>query len=244
VVVKPILSKEINSRGQVDLMDFQSNSDGNYKFLMVYQDHLTKFCNIRALTSKHASEVAFNLIEVFTLFGAPHILQSDNGSEFTALVISELKLMWPELVIVHGKPRHPQSQGSVERSNGDIHDMLTAWMRDNESKKWSIGIKFVQLQKNSALNKGIGRSPYEALFGKCATVGLTSETKIPKEILATLEKEEDLLKLQNDSIHTQPVAETNSDTIADVQEIVYSSTEPSAEPSTSVTIEMPKVCSY
>jgi hypothetical protein len=47
------------------------------------------------------------------------------------------------------------------------------------------------LQNNSALNKGIGRSPYEALFGKYATVGLTSETKIPKEILATLEKEED-----------------------------------------------------
>ena len=83
-------------------------------------------------------------------------------------------------------------------------------------------------EKNSALNKGIGRSPYDALFGKCATV----------------EKEEDLLKLQNDSIHTQPVAETHSETIADIQEIVYSSTESSAEPSTSVTIEMPKVFSY
>ena len=100
-------------------------------FLMVYQDHLPKFCTIRALTSKHASEIAFNLIEVSTLFGAPHILQSDNGREFRALVISELKLMWSELVIVHGKPRHPQSQGNVERSNGDIHDMFTAWMRDN-----------------------------------------------------------------------------------------------------------------
>ena len=120
-------------------------------------------------TWKHASEVAFNLIEVFTHFGAPHILQSDNGREFTALVISELKLMWPELVIVHGKPIHPQYQGSVERSNGDIHDMLTAWMRDNESKKWSIGIKFVQLQKKSALNKGIGRSPYETLFSPLST---------------------------------------------------------------------------
>ena len=54
-------------------------------------------------------------------------------------------------------------------------------------------------------------------------------------------KVEDLLKLQNNSIHTQPVAETNSETIPDVQEIVYSSTEPSAEPST---IEMPKICSY
>jgi hypothetical protein len=45
-------------------------------------------------------------------------------------------------------------------------------------------------------------------------------------------------------MHTQPVAETNSETIADVQEIPYSSTEPSTEPSTSVTIEIPKVCSY
>ena len=44
--------------------------------------------------------------------------------------------------------------------------------------------------------------PYEALFGKCATVGLTSETKIPKEILSTLEKEEDLLRLQDDSLHS------------------------------------------
>ena len=74
---------------------------------MVYHDHLTKFCNIKPLASKKATEVAFNLIDVFTIFGAPHILQSDNGRAFTASVISELKLMWPELVIVHGKPRHP-----------------------------------------------------------------------------------------------------------------------------------------
>ena len=38
--------------------------------------------------------------------------------------------MWPTLKLVHGKPRHPQSQGSVERANGDIKDMLVAWMSD------------------------------------------------------------------------------------------------------------------
>ena len=43
VVVKPILSKEINSRGQVDLMDFQSNSDGNYTCLMVYSSGYQNF---------------------------------------------------------------------------------------------------------------------------------------------------------------------------------------------------------
>jgi hypothetical protein len=30
-------------------------------------------------------------------------LPSDNGSEFTAQIISDLKELWPELVIVHGK---------------------------------------------------------------------------------------------------------------------------------------------
>ena len=51
-------------------------------------------------------------------------------------------------------------------------------------------------EKNSALNKGIGRSPYEALFGKCATVGLTSGTKILKEILVTLEKRKTYLSFK------------------------------------------------
>ena len=32
-------------------------------------------------------------------------------------------LFWPRLVMVHGKPRHAQSQGFVERANGDIKDM-------------------------------------------------------------------------------------------------------------------------
>ena len=33
--------------------------------------------------------------------------------------ITELSSLWPEqLVLVNGRPRHPQNQGSVERTNG------------------------------------------------------------------------------------------------------------------------------
>ena len=46
------------------------------------QDHLTKFCHLRPLKSKEAKEVARNLFEIFCQFGAPVILQSDNGKEF------------------------------------------------------------------------------------------------------------------------------------------------------------------
>ena len=115
VVVRPILSKDFGSRAQVDLIDMQSMTKAQHKWIMVYQDHLTKYCVLRPLTSKRAAEVAFQLMDIFLLLGAPQILQSDNGSEFTASVITELRVLWPDLLMVHGKPRHPQSQGSVER---------------------------------------------------------------------------------------------------------------------------------
>lgn len=152
VVVRPILSKEFASRGQVDLVDMQSMPSNGHKWIMVYQDHLTKFCVLRPIKSKRAIEVAAQLLDICPMLGAPAILQSDNGSEFTANIISELKDFWPTLVIVHGKPRHPQSQGSVERANCDIKDMLVAWLADNETQDWSTGIKFVQFQKKKPLH--------------------------------------------------------------------------------------------
>ncbi|KAK7096357.1 hypothetical protein V1264_005659 [Littorina saxatilis] len=141
---------------------------------MVYQDHLTKFIVLRPLTSKRAVEVAFQLLDIFLLLGAPQILQSDNGSEFTAQIVKELKSLWPELVMVHGKPRHPQSQDSVERANSDIKDMLTAWLAENDTTcaDWTVGLKFVQFQKNSSYHSGIKRTPFAALLGSDAKFGV------------------------------------------------------------------------
>jgi hypothetical protein len=71
LVVKLLLIKDFNSRGQVDLVDMQSMHDGDFKFILHYQDHLTKFAVLRPLTSKLAAEVGFQLLDIFLLFGAP-----------------------------------------------------------------------------------------------------------------------------------------------------------------------------
>ena len=160
----------------------QSSPQGQFKWIMVYQCHLTKFVILRPLSSKRAAEVAFQLLYIFLIFGAPAILQSDNGSEFTAQVITELKELWPQLIMVHGKSRHPQSQDSVEGANSDIKDILVAWMSDNNSQDWTVGLKFVQQKKNSAHHAGINRTPYKAMFGEDPKVGLTSSS-LPPEIL-------------------------------------------------------------
>lgn len=89
----------------------------------------------------------------------------DNGREFANKIVQEACDMWPELKIVHGKPRHSQSQGSVERANQDIENMLSTWLEDNNTKKWSEGLRLVQLMKNRAHHTGINCTPYEAMFG-------------------------------------------------------------------------------
>lgn len=214
IVVKPILSTEFNSRCQVDLIDYQSHPDRDYKFIMVYQDHLTKFVILRALKTKRAEEVAYNLLDIFTLIGAPAILQSDNGREFANRVVSNLKIYWPNLKIVHGKPRHSQSQGSVERANQDIDNMLTTWMQDNDSERWSDGLRFVQLMKNRAFHSGIKRTPYEALFGSKIKVGIS----LPFEDTHNLESEEDLEKvIKSSSESVIDAAETSETETADTQ---------------------------
>jgi hypothetical protein len=59
----------------------QSNPDRDMKFSLVDQDHLTKFI-LRSLHSKRDDEVAYHLLEIFTIFGAPNNPHSDKGREF------------------------------------------------------------------------------------------------------------------------------------------------------------------
>lgn len=189
--MKPMVFSTMNERCQVDLVDMQSNPDGAFKFIMVYQDHLTKFSILRPLRTKTAVEVAKEVLDIFCIFGAPSIMQSDNGREFVNSVIEELVDMWKGLKIVHGKPRHSQSQGSVEKANQDVQNMLMSWMEQEGSTHWSEGLKFVQFSKNQSLHEGIQRAPYRAMFGNDAKFGLVSTT-IPKAIYGQINTEEDL----------------------------------------------------
>ena len=131
---KPIITAGFGARGQVDLIDLQSCADGQFKYLLNYQDHGIKLYMNAPLQSKRAAAIAFALLEIFTLIGAPAILQTDNGREFCGAagksvelsdeemtdIISELKDVWAECRIVHGRPRHSQSQGGIERLNRSI----------------------------------------------------------------------------------------------------------------------------
>jgi len=104
--------------------------------------------------------------------------------------------MCPGMKLVHGKPRHSQSLGSVERSNQDVRDMLVAWMSDNNKQTWSEGLRFIQSKKNRALHSGIKTGPYEAMFGTAQRIRL-GDSPLTEDIYSSIESEGEMEQLFN-----------------------------------------------
>ena len=77
----------------------QSQPDGDYKWIMVCKDHLTKSTQIRPTKTKRAPEIAYHLLDVFCTFGAPNVIQSDNGRKLVNVVIPDLALIWEGFMI-------------------------------------------------------------------------------------------------------------------------------------------------
>ena len=137
---KTIVSKKFLHRVQIDLVSFEKRPDGDYRHVAHLRDHFTRFSWTCPLRTKEAIEVAAFLFSVFTVFGPPFILQSDNGREFTAQIIYELLSLWKDIHIINGRPRHPQSQGSVENANKTLKNAISAWMEENSRNDWSISL--------------------------------------------------------------------------------------------------------
>ena len=113
--------------------------DGDYKWICHAIDHWSKF-NFAfefPIETKEAESVA-SVFEtyIFPYFGVPKIFQSDNGKEFVNSVIERLLHSWStDIQIIQGRPRHPQSQGVIERAHRTLEQKLATQLES--TRQWS-----------------------------------------------------------------------------------------------------------
>jgi hypothetical protein len=122
-------------------------------------------------------------------------MSTNNSSANNTLFSKERK-------IVHGRPRHPQSQGSVERANADVKEILATWLSENNSTQWSEGLKFIQFQKNRSYHRVIG----------------LSSSSVPRDLLPDIQTEEDLQAI----FEANSVSTDNTDTDTAISETEHS----------------------
>jgi transposase InsO family protein len=78
--------------------------------------------------SRDGQELCAVADRAFDLLGKPRIMQGDNAKEFVHVLDKHLQSKGIETR--HGRPYHPQSQGVVERTNGDFKSKFLAMLYD------------------------------------------------------------------------------------------------------------------
>ncbi len=105
----PVSSPEPMHRIQCDLVNLGTRQSP--RLVLSVLDVFSRFLWMEPIKSKSSQEVASKLEDIFYNFGAPKILQCDNGGEFRGVVEHLCKS--EKVHIIRSRPDHPQSQGKV-----------------------------------------------------------------------------------------------------------------------------------
>jgi len=102
------------------------------------------------------------LLELILTYGPPRVVRSDNGTHFTAKVISQL-LAALGIEKKEGIAYRPTSQGQVERQNQVIIDMIAPYVAEGE--KWTDVLPIVLHAYNTAIHHSTGYTPFYLVHG-------------------------------------------------------------------------------
>lgn len=96
------------------------------------------------------------LFKIFTQFGLPKGIQSDQGSNFTANIFKQV--MSTLGIKQHlSSAYHPESQGALERWHQTLKSMLTKYCLETE-KEWDEGLPLVLYAIRSTQQESLGFS--------------------------------------------------------------------------------------
>ena len=182
-----------------------------YNWVLRALDVNTSFTVSIAQKGKTALTTGSNLASIWAMYGCPAILHSDNGSEFLGET-QKMAKAWTDndMKIIHGRPRHPQSQGMVERSHGPFKAALLAAMDDRGHNNWPALVPMVQGLLNNRVKRNRTRSPYQLVFGCSPRAGYTNNV-LPPDVLKILRNENGV-----DAIHSIGLLATEDEVCAAV----------------------------
>ena len=191
---KPIVSLNVMGRMQYDLIDFTSNPavyrGQEYKYILTAIDVFSRYTWLRPLRKKEGKLVARELEKIFNIFGNPRICQCDQGPEFRGEVDALLKDR--EITCICSRPRHPQSQGKIERSHGTLKlKLLYDLLMEESGTNWAKQLPQYERLLNDTPKKVLGWwTPFDVFYGRSKAGSLGNECeKIRNEAAKATRKE-------------------------------------------------------
>jgi transposase InsO family protein len=144
---------------------FPLSVKGN-RFIIVVTDLLTRFVVCGALVDSTAFTVAEFLVnQVICVYGAFRFLLTDNGKCFQAKLLREVAKF---VGFAQGftNPYTPECNGTTERFNKTIAEMLSHYIPETPLSEWDKNIPPVVFAYNTSLHKTLQEIPHYLMFSR------------------------------------------------------------------------------
>ena len=131
-----------------DLFEFEHD---NYLLLV---DYYSKWIEVCALPSQTSRSVISSMQTIFSCFGVPKVLRSDNGPCYSSEMFREFAMKWG---FRHetSSPRYPESNGMAERA---VQTVKSLWCKCENKQSALLAYRSTPLAS--------GFSPGELMFGR------------------------------------------------------------------------------
>ena len=146
----------------IDIVGPLPKTKSGFIYLLTIMDRTSRFPEAIPLRSMKADKVVKVLIEYFTRYGLPEVVQSDCGTNFTSKLFKD---KMKELGVRHvtSSPYHPESQGAIERFHQTLKTMLKKYCE--EETEWDRDMPYLLFAIRSIPNDSLGLSPFDIVFG-------------------------------------------------------------------------------
>ncbi|GJJ71582.1 hypothetical protein EMPS_03932 [Entomortierella parvispora] len=176
----------------IDLAQFQQSSN-NHVYALVVVDVCTRFV-LRPLKTKEASVIARELFTLFSDIGPPKIVQTDNGSEFSNLLLDSV----PTLLQTQHRlstPYHPRGNGIAERLVRSSKELLRKVLH-GKVLDWDSYLPAVQFSLNTKVASLHSSTPFSLFYGR-AYSSVSNFKQIKSELLTPEDLDDRLEYLTN-----------------------------------------------
>ena len=142
-------------------VDFAGPFEGQY--WLVISDALSKWPEIKLMSKITTDKLCDKLEDLFTTFGFPKIIVSDNGPQFTA---QDFKEFCKSRGILHitSSPYHPRTNGLAERMVRTFKTRMATSKHDKLT--WNQRLKNFLFTYRNTPHSTTGKSPAQMMFGR------------------------------------------------------------------------------
>ena len=133
------------------------------RFILTCMDLASHYPEAIPLKQHTAEEVANALAQIFSRYGFPEEILSDQGTEFTSELMQHFVYQFG-ITQIRCSPYHPETNGSCERFHRTLKSMIRSMVEDFNGS-WDECLPWALFAYREIPVETLGFSPFELLYG-------------------------------------------------------------------------------